>query len=101
MLEVEHMKPTRPVKTRQLFSRRKKYVSVRINTHPFAILPKGLILDNSVDLCKQRVVATTANICPGVNLGAHLTDQNVAGLNFLTAEPFYSAPLPFTVAAVS
>jgi hypothetical protein len=42
---------------------------------------------------EQRVIATAANACAGVEMGTALADDDLAGLNDLTAEALYAQVL--------
>ena len=53
----------------------------------------GAVLDDSVDLGKQRVVATAAYVETGMDLGAALTDQDRTGANHLAVECLGAEPL--------
>ena len=72
----------------------------RINAHPFAVFTEFLIGDNAVNLGIEGIITTQAHIGAGMNSGAELTDQDIAGPDNLAAESFYSTPLGITVSAV-
>ena len=61
-----------------------------VNRNLLTILAQTLEADNTVGLGKQRVIAADANVGAGVDVGAALADQDVAGQNELTisALPF-------------
>ena len=71
-----------------------------IHTHPLAIAAEWFIFDDAVNLGKQGIILAAADIFPGMDPGAELADEDVAGPDILPAEPLYSAPLTSTVAAV-
>jgi hypothetical protein len=50
---------------------------------------------------EQRVVATAANACAGVEVGAALANDDLAGLDNLAAEALYAQELSVGVAAVA
>jgi len=50
---------------------------------------------------EQRVVAATADIHTGIEVGAALADQDLAGLDDLTAEPLDAQPLSGGVPTVT
>ena len=55
-----------------------------VNRNLLTILAQTLEADNTVGLGKQRVIAADANVGAGVDVGAALADQDVAGQNELT-----------------
>ena len=65
----------------------------RVDADPFSVTAKFFVFHNAVNLGKEGVIPPTANILPGVDHGANLADQDIAGPDTLPAEPFYSPPL--------
>ena len=55
-----------------------------VNRNLLTILAQTLEADNTVGLGKQRVIATDTDVGAGVDVGAALADQDVAGQNELT-----------------
>jgi hypothetical protein len=72
----------------------------RINAHSFAVFPELLIGDNPINQGKKGIITTQAHIGAGMNSGAELTYQNIAGPDNLAAESLYATPLGITVSAV-
>ena len=58
-------------------------------------------LDGAGCLGEQGVVAATADVDAGVEVGAALTDEDLAGLDDLAAEPLDAEPLGVGVATVA
>jgi len=73
----------------------------RINAYTLLVFAELLKFYNTVNLGKKSVVTTTAYVGTRMNLGAQLTNQDVACLHHFTTESFYSAPLTYTVTSVS
>ena len=59
-----------------------------------AILAQTLKLDGAVNLGEQGVVLTDAHVDTGMDVGASLANQNVAGQNELTVGTFLVEPPP-------
>ena len=76
------------------------YGSDRINAHPFAIFAELLIGDDTVNHGIEGIITTQTDIGAGMNSGAELPDENIAGPDHLAAESFHPAPLGITVSAV-
>ena len=55
----------------------------------------------AVDQCEQRVIFALADAFAGMELGAQLTDDDVAGDNFFAAETFDAAALTVRIATVA
>jgi hypothetical protein len=55
----------------------------------------------AIDQCEQGVILAAANIGAGVELGATLTNQDVASQNFLTTETLNAKALGYGIATVS
>ena len=72
----------------------------RVDAHTFAVLAHPLELDLAVAQSEQGVVAALAHVHAGVDVGAALTDQNVAGQNELTVAALHAQTLGLRVAAV-
>src|ERR1700720_4360103 len=58
-------------------------------------------LDLPRDQCEQRVVVTAADTETGVEVGAALPDDNLAGIDILAAEALHAKPLRVAVPAVA
>jgi len=72
----------------------------RVDADPFSVSAKFFVFHNAVNLGKEGVISPTANILSGVDHGANLADQDIAGPNNLPAEFFYPSPLRVTVTTV-
>ena len=57
-----------------------------VNGAHLAILAHALELDLTVDQSEQGVVAADPDVVAGMDVGASLANQNVAGLAFLASE---------------
>ena len=65
-----------------------------------AILAQTLKLDGAVNLGEQGVVLTDAHIDTGMDVGASLANQNVAGQNELTVGTLHAQTLGLGITAV-
>jgi hypothetical protein len=72
----------------------------RVDADPFSVAAKFFVFHNAVDHGKQGVITPTANVFPGVDHGADLAHQDVAGPDNLPAEPLDTPPLRITVTTV-
>ena len=54
----------------------------------------------AVDESKQSVVSTTANVVAGMNMGASLANNDIAGDDSLSVSLLYTKALGLTVASV-
>src|SRR5258706_9291943 len=59
------------------------------------------ILHNAVDQRKERIVAAHADILTRMDLGAELTNQNIARAHSLAAENLHTASLTIAIASVA
>ena len=71
-----------------------------VNRNLLTILAQTLEADNTVGLGKQRVIAADANVGAGVDVGAALADQDVAGQNELTISALGAKALRLGITAV-
>ena len=71
-----------------------------VNRNLLTILAQTLKADNTVSLGEQGVVGTLAHVGAGVNVGAALTNKDVAGQNELTVSALGAKALGLGVAAV-
>ena len=71
-----------------------------VNRHLRTILAQTLEADNAVSLGKQRIVAANTNVGAGVDVGAALADQDVAGQNELTISALGAKALGLGITAV-
>ncbi len=71
-----------------------------VNRNLLTILAQTLEADNTVGLGKQRVIAADANVGAGVDVGAALADQDVAGQNELTISALGAKALGLGITAV-
>src|SRR3954471_7153995 len=58
-------------------------------------------VDLAVDQCEQRVIFALTDAFSGVELGAQLTDDDVAGDDFFAAETLHAAALTVGIATVA
>src|SRR5205823_12962396 len=63
--------------------------------------PLGTEFDGTGGRREQRVVATTTDVDAGVEVGAALADQDLAGLDDLATEPLDAEPLSVRIATVA
>lgn len=61
----------------------------------------GLKHDLAVNQCEQGVILAAANVGTGVELGATLANQDIAGIHFLAAKAFDAKTLGNRIATVS
>lgn len=73
----------------------------RVHADLFAVFAATLEGHNAIHQRKQGVIVTTAHIVAGVNLGATLTDQDVAGAHDLAAVALHTQALGIRVATVT
>ena len=73
----------------------------RVNADLFLILAQSLETDDAVDQRKEGVILATTDVGAGMDLGASLPDENIAGENELTVRTLRAKPLRRTVSAVS
>ena len=66
----------------------------------FAILAHTLELDVTVDFSEQGVVLANADVVARMDMGASLTNQNIAGQNELTISTLRAQTLGFGITAV-
>ena len=71
-----------------------------VNRNLLTILAQTLEADNAVGLGKQRIIAADANVGAGVDVGAALADQDVAGQNELTISALGTKALGLGITAV-
>ena len=71
-----------------------------INRNLLTILAQTLEADNTVGLGKQRVIAADTDVGAGVDVGAALADQDVAGQNELTISALGAKALGLGITAV-
>ena len=71
-----------------------------VNRNLLTILAQTLEADNTVGLGKQRVIAADTDVGAGMNTGAALANQNVAGLDELTIGALGTKALGLGVTAV-
>ena len=71
-----------------------------INRNLLTILAQTLEADNTVGLGKQRVIAADTDVGAGVDVGAALADQDVAGQDVLTIGTLGPKALGLAVTAV-
>ena len=72
-----------------------------VNRNLLTILAQTLEADNTVGLGKQRVIAADTDVGAGVDVGAALADQDVAGQNELTVAALDAQALGLGVTAVT
>lgn len=72
----------------------------RIDTDSLSILSELFKGNNPIDLGEQRVVPATPHVGAGMDLRAELPDDDIAGLDDLSAEFLYTTALTAAVAAV-
>ena len=71
-----------------------------VNGAHLAILAHALELDLAVNQRKQGVVAADPDVVTGMDVGASLANQNVAGQNELTVSPLDAKSLGLGITAV-
>ena len=71
-----------------------------VNRNLLTILAQTLEADNTVGLGKQRVIAADTDVGAGVDVGAALADQDVAGQNELTISALGAKALGLGITAV-
>ena len=76
-------------------------ILVRVYRNLFAILAETLKCNHAFDQGKQGVILAATNIVAGVDLGATLAIDDVAGFNAFAAEFFAAEALSARVSAVS
>ena len=74
---------------------------VRVNRNLFTILAQTLKCNHTFDQCKQSVVLAATDVVAGMNLGAALTINNVAGFYAFAAKFLTAKSLPTRVSTVS
>jgi hypothetical protein len=79
----------------------KNLLQLGINAHPFPIPAKVLIGDDAVNLGKKSIILSHADIFSGMNASAQLSDQNIARLDHLAAESFYTTALALTISTIA
>ena len=67
----------------------------------FLILAHSLKTDHAVDQCKQSIILAAAHVDAGMDLGASLSDEDIACENKLTARALGTKPLRRAVSTVS
>jgi len=72
-----------------------------INADLLLILALVLKAHDAVYLCKQGIIAADANVNTGMNLGASLANQDVAGEYELTVSTLRAKTLGFAIATVT
>ena len=72
-----------------------------VNRNLLTILAQTLEADNAAHQREQGVVLADAHVLTGMNLGAALTNENVASLRELTVGTLRAKALGFAVAAVT
>src|SRR5690606_29999643 len=73
----------------------------RTNRHAALVTAVPLVLDDPVDRRVQREVPPHADEAAGMDLGAELTDEDVAGHDRLAAVDLHAAALTLGVATVA
>ncbi len=53
------------------------------------------------DLCKQGIIFANTHICPWMEMGTTLTNEDAASGNHFTGLPFYAKALGMAVTAVA
>ena len=71
-----------------------------VNRNLLTILAQTLEADNTVGLGKQRVIAADTDVGAGVDVGAALADQDVAGEDELTISALGTKALGLGITAV-
>ena len=72
------------------------------SVHADALLVLSLMLklNGTVDQSKEGIIAADADVVAGTDMGPSLTNDDIAGKNFLTVGALYAEALGFTVASV-
>src|SRR5688572_1715201 len=73
----------------------------RIDRHLLTTTIVGLELHDAIHQGEERIILATADVAAGVELGAALTDQNVAGDDVLATEPLDAEALRVRIATVA
>ena len=71
-----------------------------VNAHAFAVLAHPLKTDLAAYLGKEGVIGADAHVFTGMNMGAALPDQNVAGQHELPVGTLDAQPLGLGITAV-
>src|SRR5579863_2501896 len=72
----------------------------RIDAH-LTFFPARLVADHTVDQGVNGIVASQTNVAPGMDPGAALADQDIAGPDLLAGVNLDSPPLAWAVPAVA
>ncbi len=73
----------------------------RYDAHLFPLPIQPSVKHRAVNLSKQGIIPTHANIFSRVNARTTLTHDDIAGTNLLASIDLYPSPLPLTVSTVS
>jgi len=64
-----------------------------VGSEDFDLAVNLVVLDGAILECKERPIATDADVASGVDASAALADQDIAGDDGLTAKFFHAEPL--------
>jgi len=72
----------------------------RVDADPFSVATELFVFHNAVNLGKEGIITTQANIFTRVDHGADLAHQDITGPDNLSAESLHPSPLRVTVTTV-